>query len=49
MIFICKKIYHSPILEDGFINRDIIQENYPKKDFHEMYIGEIIKILIKND
>lgn len=45
MIFVCKKIYHSPILESGFVNHDIIQENYPKKDFHEMYIGEVVKIL----
>ena len=24
-------------------------ENYPKKDFHEMYVGEIIKIFRRED
>lgn len=46
MIFVCKKIYHSPILEEGFFNHDIIRDNYPKKDFHEMYIGEVIKVYV---
>jgi len=44
MIFVCKKLYHAPILESGFEQESTIQESYPLKDFHEMYIGEILKI-----
>lgn len=47
MIIICKKIYHAPLMENGFVEKTIIEENYPQKDFHEMYIGEIIKVLVK--
>lgn len=44
-IFVCKKIYHAPILEFGFVEKQIIADNYPAKDFHEMYVGEIVEVL----
>lgn len=47
MILICKKIYHAPILENGFETVNIVRENYPNKDFHEMYVGEILKVYIQ--
>ena len=49
MIFVCKKIYHSPILENGFNDPNIIIDNYPKKDFHEMYVGEIVKVFVADE
>jgi flavin reductase (DIM6/NTAB) family NADH-FMN oxidoreductase RutF len=48
-VFICRKLYHSPLLEQGFIDKGLITNNYPQKDFHEMYIGEIIKVLSRHD
>lgn len=46
IIFVCKKIYHSEIVEEGFIDKSLIDNNYPKKDFHAMYVGEILKVYI---
>ena len=45
MVFICRKLYHAPLLEGGFVDKTIITNNYPQKDFHEMYVGEILKVL----
>lgn len=45
MVFVCRKLYHAPLLEDGFVDLTLVENNYPKKDFHEMYVGEIIKVL----
>ena len=42
----CKKIYFQDIMPSNFIDSDI-QTFYPKKDYHRMYIGEIIKCLVK--
>lgn len=42
-VFVCKKIYASEIKESCFIDKSIINEHYPKKDFHKVYVGEIIK------
>lgn len=36
----CRKLYFSDIIPENFIV-DSIQANYPKKDYHRMYIGEI--------
>lgn len=45
MVFVCRKLYHAPLLEDGFVDLTLVENNYPKKDLHEMYVGEIIKVL----
>ena len=37
----CKKLYFSDINPDHFLIESI-NSNYPKKDYHRMYIGEII-------
>lgn len=42
MIFVCRKIYVGPIEERGFVDKSMISDNYPKKDFHDYYIGEIV-------
>ena len=42
----CKKIYYQDLNPDNFLAEDIHQ-NYPNKDYHRMYVGEIIKCLTK--
>jgi len=37
------------MLEDGFLYQDTIDENYPQRDFHTMYVGKIEKILVRDD
>lgn len=36
----CRKLYYSDILPEHFMV-EAIHKNYPKRDFHRMYIGEI--------
>lgn len=43
-VFICKKIYGQFISPEGFIDVDL-DKNYENKDYHKMYVGEIIKCL----
>lgn len=47
MAFICRKLYHAPLMESGFVDKSLIDENYPDRDFHEMYVGEIVKVLVQ--
>lgn len=49
MVFVCKKIYASELQESGFIHQETIDNNYPLKDFHTMYVGKIEKVLVKDD
>ncbi|NTW24003.1 MAG: flavin reductase family protein, partial [Lentimicrobium sp.] len=41
LILECRKIYYQDLNPDGFLSPEIIK-NYPSKDFHRLYIGEII-------
>lgn len=47
LVLVCRKLYHMPLQEKGFVEKQIIRENYPQKDFHEVYVGEIRKVLKK--
>lgn len=47
LVLVCRKLYRAPLKEEFFIDKQIMQDNYPNKDFHDMYIGEIAKVLIQ--
>jgi len=49
LVFICRKIYQVPILETGFLDTNLQNKVYPEKDFHDMYVGEIMDVLICSD
>ncbi|MEI6579368.1 MAG: flavin reductase [Eubacteriales bacterium] len=42
VVLVCKKIAFQDLNPTGFLD-DSIEENYPSKDYHRMYVGEIIK------
>lgn len=46
LVLVCKKLYHDVIKPDNF-EEEWIDDNYPGKDYHTMYIGEIVKVLDK--
>jgi hypothetical protein len=47
MVFICRKIYKAGLREEDFVDKKIMENNYPNKDFHDIYIAEIVKVLVK--
>lgn len=48
LVIECRKLYFHDIDPQNFIS-DIIQKNYPKKDYHRMFIGEITSVWIKSE
>jgi flavin reductase (DIM6/NTAB) family NADH-FMN oxidoreductase RutF len=44
LVLECKKIYSDDIVPEKFIDKNI-EKIYPLKDYHRMYIGEIIQCL----
>jgi len=46
LVLVCKKQYFQDIDPKNFLNADI-EKNYPAKDYHRMYIGEIVKVLVR--
>ena len=46
MVIIIKKQFVQPMSEDAFSDKAVIDKWYPKKDYHNMIIGKIEKVLI---
>lgn len=46
MCLVCKKLYRGKIEPDSFIDSSLEQKNYPAKDYHYLYIGEIEAVYV---
>lgn len=47
MIIVCKKLYHGTMSPDNFEDKVNDAKWYPQKDYHTIYISEIVKVLVK--
>ncbi|MGO0881874.1 flavin reductase [Clostridioides difficile] len=47
MIMVCKKLYHDTMPPENFDAKENDEKWYPNKDYHTMYISEVVKVLIK--
>ena len=45
LTLVCRKLYRGTIQPDGFMDQSFVEEYYPNRDFHDFYIGEIVKVL----
>ena len=48
-VFICKKQAVGNIQPSWFVNPEIDADNYPNKDYHKIFIGEIVTVLVSED
>lgn len=46
LVLECRKIYYQDISPSSFLDRSI-EVNYPVKDYHRMYIGEITSVFAR--
>jgi len=42
LVLECRKLYADFLKEENFHLKSIIKNNYPQKDFHKFFIGEIV-------
>ena len=47
MVMECRILYADYLEEDHFIIPEVALRNYPSKDFHRFYIGEIVNCYVK--
>ncbi|MBQ7739952.1 MAG: flavin reductase family protein [Eubacterium sp.] len=47
IVIICKKMAVGKFEPEQFLDESIDSEQYPTKDYHFIYYGEIVKVLIK--
>ena len=46
LILVCRKLYRAPLSEEGFLDREVLEDCYPDRDLHDMYIGQILKVYV---
>ena len=46
LVLVCRKLYRAPLKEEYFLDKEIMEKNYPNRDFHDLYVGKIEKILV---
>lgn len=46
MTLVCRKVYKSELKEECFLDKDVMNAAYPNKDFHIVYVGEIVKAYV---
>lgn len=44
LVLECKKLYSTVLEESEFIDKDLSAKVYPTKDFHTVYVGEIVNV-----
>ncbi len=47
LVLVCKKLYTGRIDPAGFHDEALREKNYPNKDYHFSYVGEIVECLKK--
>lgn len=46
LVLVCKKLYWQDFAPENFLDARI-ESCYPAKDYHRMYVGEIVEVLVK--
>ncbi|ADN02602.1 flavin reductase family protein [Spirochaeta thermophila] len=49
LVIECRKLARWPMLPEGFLDAEAIEVLYPKKDYHTIYVGEILEIWEKRE
>ena len=47
LVLVCRKLYRAPLVPEGLVDQSIIAQHYPNSDFHDMYIGQIVKVWVQ--
>ena len=47
LVIECRKLYTQDLQENGFVDPQIVDRNYPTRDFHRMYVGEVVRMLVR--
>lgn len=47
LVLICRKLYAQDLKPECFVEQSLDGKNYPGRDYHRMYVGEIVRVLQK--
>ena len=47
LVLECHKLYNDTIREENFVLKELVSKNYPGKDFHRFFLGEVVRVYTK--
>jgi flavin reductase (DIM6/NTAB) family NADH-FMN oxidoreductase RutF len=47
VVLLCQKLYAHTLTEEEFLCKEVMEKSYPERDFHKMYVGKILKVLVR--
>lgn len=47
LVIVCRTLYQAPLKEEYFRDPAVVADDYPEKDFHDLYIGQIERVLVR--
>ena len=47
LVLVCRKLFRQAMDENCFLDKSLIEKNYPNGDFHTTYVGEIVECLVR--
>ncbi len=47
LVLVCRILYAEPLKEECFTDKTIVENCYPDRDFHTVYVGEIERVFVK--
>ena len=47
LVLVCRKLFRQAMDESCFLDKSLIEKNYPGGDFHVTYVGEIVESLVR--
>lgn len=48
LVLLCRKLYADDLKTENFLDRAILQKDYPSGDLHRQYIGEVVRVLMRD-
>lgn len=48
LVLICRKLFKQKLNPEGFIDPTLDEQWYPEKDYHDVFVGEVIKVLVND-
>ena len=45
LVLICKRIAVSEVTPQNILDKTVLERCYPEKDYHKVFVGEIVKVL----
>ena len=46
VVLVCRKLYQATLKEEDFLDKAVVDSCYPTRDFHDMYVGQILEAYI---